>query len=574
MSHPNPTGYSIRLKSGEVNRRKFINTFDYSLELLKLREVYEKVYRRLNFSVNVDGYEYSQQVINVTFKYANRVFNRYYKTLYVRQGYLPEDVTLNDCVCRVDGVVLAVQTGATVENPQDLSPEFRYEDGVYVPDKIEQTHSRSELREELYDEGFVCDGIRYVRFKRSAGSARVGKCLFINEMLYDKMYRWEQCGLTVSPGCDVDLAAWESYISLTCSSIIGTVEIQPENILLIDDHTSVFKDKCVAVTFDGENLQASVQDVEIHNSIWDGQSLLDTSLFASCPKQGMMLLRNRFFKSCCFNTNLQLFFENYGITSVAQLNGQTRATKIEDIKLITTPSSIKYLKFGAFDRWLDNLEPTFGLVKHEKRTHFFKGRMVQCHYQLLNSLQLTYNETKELVRPSMEYLNLIKSDPCVFRHFIKFSLSNNDGMDTSGLTFRNDIVYKLLGINDRFSETKLYREFLLDAVDALSSAVKHGHILINGNYSTLCGNPMEMLYASIGEFDGKSILGIGNVHTRRFKYGTDILGSRSPHVCSGNVWIAHNVSSPLLDLYFNLSREIICVNAIDENLLERLSGAD
>ncbi len=572
----NSIGYNIRDKNGDINRRKFINTLDYSLEQIKLREVYEKVFRRMNFSINIDGFDYTQHVINVTFKYANREFNRFYGKLYIRQGYLPEDIQLEDGICERDGVLLAVMTGEPIEEPRDLAPYFKCENGCYAPLKIKQTHSSADLRRIMYQDGFLCDGIKYVRFKRSAGSARVGKCLFINEALYKRMHKWELCGLNVKHGAKLDTAAFESYISLTCSSIIGTVNIKPENILLINDYHSIFKEKCVAVEFDEQarRLKSEIKNVEIDNTIWDGQSLLDASLFVDCPKQGMMLLRNRFFKSCCFNTNLQDFFRDNGITDVTQLSGTTRAKSISDVLMVTTPSSIKYLKFGSFESWLDNLEPIFGLVKHEKRTHFFKGRMVQCHYQLLNSLQLSYDETLEFIRPSMEYLNLIKEDPCVFRYSINYSDHYEEEAEPCGLKFKNDIICKLLGINDRFAETKLYNDYLKDYTNAMSNSLKHGHVLVNGNYSTLFGNPIEMLRASIGMFDGSTIIDVGTIHSRRFRTGVEVLGSRSPHVCAGNVWIAVNKVQPMIDHYFNLSREIVCVNSIGENLLERLSGAD
>mgnify|MGYP006990124797 CR=1 FL=1 len=57
------------------------------------------------------------------------------------------------------------------------------------------------------------------------------------------------------------------------------------------------------------------------------------------------------------------------ISEVSQLNGITLATKIEDIKLITTPSSIKFCKFGKKDKWffdwLEQVEKSkkpFGIV--------------------------------------------------------------------------------------------------------------------------------------------------------------------------------------------------------------------
>ena len=65
--------------------------------------------------------------------------------------------------------------------------------------------------------------------------------------------------------------------------------------------------------------------------------------------KGMILLRNLFFKCCCFNTNLQQWFADHGITEVSQLKGYTKAKRVEDIKIVTTPSSIKYLKFGTIN---------------------------------------------------------------------------------------------------------------------------------------------------------------------------------------------------------------------------------
>ena len=55
-------------------------------------------------------------------------------------------------------------------------------------------------------------------------------------------------------------------------------------------------------------------------------------------------------------------------------------------------------------------------------------------------------------------------------------------------------------------------------------------MLVEGNYETLFGNPVEMLQASIGKFDGVSVLGVGNIHTKRFGYGQRLVGSRSPHI--------------------------------------------
>ena len=62
-------GYKLRDQNGDLNLKRFINTLDYSLDLIKMQEVYESVYRRRDFSFNKNGKDYTQRVINVTFKF-------------------------------------------------------------------------------------------------------------------------------------------------------------------------------------------------------------------------------------------------------------------------------------------------------------------------------------------------------------------------------------------------------------------------------------------------------------------------------------------------------------------------
>ena len=583
-------GYKLRDQNGDLNLKRFINTLDYSLDLIKMQEVYESVYRRRDFSFNKNGKDYTQRVINVTFKYNNKAFNRIRNGIFVKFGYSYEDLSFKDCIAMQDGILVGIEVDRPVGNPVTsdiLGKCFYYEDGMYkVKSNIPILNSVANIREELYENGFICDGIKYVRFKRSAGSSRVGKCLFIDEKLYRQMHKWEMCGIKVKKGQDIDLAALEPYIALTLSSIIDTIQINPENILVVKDYKSVFKDRVVATRFIDGRLVSKVEDVEISNSIWDGQSLMDRSVFLDFQKQqqknnpdarehGMLLLRARFFKSCCFNTNIQQWFADNGITDVGQLNGETTAQRIEDIKLITTPSSIKYVKFGKLEDWLNTLESTFGVVKHEKPTHYFDGRMVQTHYQLLNTLQMTYDEVEQLVKPSLDYAKMIKTDIAAMRHQIGYQYqSPNEDFYNKAITSKNDIIYRMLGLTDKFADTKIYQQFRDDLLKSFIKNLRLGHLLVQGNYSTICGNPIEMLKQSIGIFDGSSIIDNGTVHSTRFENHKELLGSRSPHVTIGNILVTRNVLRLEINRYMNPTKEIVYINSINENILERLSGAD
>ena len=85
---------------------------------------------------------------------------------------------------------------------------------------------------------------------------------------------------------------------------------------------------------------------------------------------------------------------------------------------------------------------------------------------------------------------------------------------------------------------------------------------------------MEILLKCYIKLLETSQIGIGKVHTTRFKYNKTILGSRSPHICQCNIWLSLNSSNEMIDKYMNPTNEIIYINSIGESVLDRLSGAD
>lgn len=579
MNHVNPDEreYRIRSADGSINLKRFSNAFDWSLDAIKLEEVYRKKMRRQDFAFRSGRHTYTKNVICVTFNYSYKEFNMAGKNTYVRNGYNYRDCAFVDGVDVRDGKLIAIQTNVEVQSP--ISPDvlgayFTYSNGYYEQrGSIPTVMDKAELRNYLYQNGFKCDGIEYVRYKRSSGSSRVGKCLFVNKVLADEMKQWDMCGLNIAEGQPIDLASWEAYIALPISSIIDTIEVPLDSILVIDDYESTFEEEVVAVEIEDNHLVSARKPVKITNSIWDGQSLMDKSLFGQYEDKGMLLLRNRFFKSCCFNANIQQWFADNNITSVEQLKGFTLATDVSQIKLITTPSSIKYAKFGTIKQWMENVSPTFGVVKYEKPPRAFDGRLIQAHYQLFNTLQLSYEEMEQVLKPSLDYIGAIRRDPAVLRYAIQYPFDDGSG-GWSSMDSKNEIVFRMLGINDKFCKTKMYYDFRDDLVKGEIRNLKKGHVLISGNYSTLMGNGMEMLQESIGAFNGESVIGIGNVHSTRFEYGQTLLASRSPHVTMGNVLLTTNVACPDYDTYFNMTNCIVCVNAIGENIQQRLNGCD
>ena len=438
-----------------------------------------------------------------------------------------------------------------------------------------------DLREHFYENGFHLDGIHYVRYKRSAGSSREGKCLFIDERLYRYMTKWSECGLKLRK----DLASWESYRALSLSSIKGTIEIPLDSILFVPDYKSIFTEEVISVELKDGKLVAEQKQTEITNDIWDGESLLDERVFEnSYTDKHMLLLRNKFFKSCAFRTRLQKWFKDKNITleSLKARGFVTLAEDIHQIVMVTTPNSLKYLKFAGglaeknIRKWAAHTDSTFGVVKYDKGTRFFHGKMVQSSYQLINTLSLSQEEVKHLLQPSIDYISLLRRDiDFMHYHFTDAFAREKDGEEErlDGLVERADVIFTLMHKYPHFDKTELYANFRDDVVRSLKERLKRGHILLNGTNATLFGNGTELLKYLAGE-EMTSELKPGQIRCERFNDGAKLLCARSPHITMGNLYcVENNLSGRIWD-YFDLGENIVCVNAIGENIQQRLNGCD
>lgn len=458
-----------------------------------------------------------------------------------------------------------------------VNVKFNY---IYKPQDGSPVNLKS-LREHFYANGFCVNGVHYVRYKRSAGSSREGKCLFIDERLQRAMSKWSECGLKPQK----DLASWESYKALSLSSIKGTVEIPLDGILFVPYYKSVFQEDVVSVEIEDGRLSAKTKQTQITNDIWDGESLLDESVFQKYyADRHMLLLRGKFFKSCAFRTKLQKWFKDKNITldDLKRRGFVTLAEDINQIVMVTTPNSLKYLKFTGglteknIRQWAVHTDGTFGVVKYDKSTRFFHGKMVQSSYQLLNTLSLSKQEVKQLLQPSIDYISLLRRDIDFMRyHFTDAFAREKDGEEEhmDGLAERADVIFTLMHKCPHFDETELYAHFRNDVVRSLKERLKRGHILLNGTNATLFGNGAELLKYLAGE-DIASELKPGQIRCERFEDGAKLLCARSPHITMGNLYCVENVLGGGIWDYFDLGENIVCVNAIGENIQQRLNGCD
>ena len=86
--------------------------------------------------------DYTYRVINVTFKYSNKQFNKVQKgdkVFYILHKYTYDDLVFHDCVAFADGELAGVEVGSPVENviPESVySTAFEFDGKTYKAKKL------------------------------------------------------------------------------------------------------------------------------------------------------------------------------------------------------------------------------------------------------------------------------------------------------------------------------------------------------------------------------------------------------------------------------------------------------
>lgn len=411
------------------------------------------------------------------------------------------------------------------------------------------------------------------------------------------MNEWQNMGIPFDKMEEVDLVGSRSYTSLTSSSIIGTLDIDPYSILLIDEVVGEYTQECNVVNVEDKHLIINKEEYTQRTEMWDGQSLGDESLFNtgeyvdkkgkrhSYAGKGFLLLRQHFFKSAAFNTKLQKYYKENGITHVYDRFGNEY--KAEQIKIVTTKNSCKIFKFTdvicdymiqedkkarlyelesngdtkeiklekerlVWDWYREKLKADkeiFGVCKYEKESKF--GDYQQLWYQVINSLNFSKEELKELVADQVKEINLMKDYPAFFKEHLSLKPTKKAG---------STMMLQLLSVNEDISRTKWYKDYLRAYINNMILKIKSGKIQIaNSDFSVLVGNPYEMLRASAGEEITSSILRGNEAWNSRYEDGEELFGFRSPHITTANCALLSNKKCKEWK-WFNFTDRILVIN--------------
>lgn len=496
---------------------------------------------------------------------------------------------------RLEGKIKALKKDDTLTKKSREARIKNFEVLIERTEKMKNSYckkTKEELREMSYTDGVSItyhsrnkDGsirkseiIKYRMLYRTPGKAKKGTCMFVSERIYEKAKNFLQMGMTL-PDDNALIVEMGAYSSLITSSIVGRVTIKPHEILILKDVDSFCKKDVTSVELNKkkECIAVKKKDYDVSNTLFDGQALIDTSIFPEWG-DGFVVLRQHFFKCAAFHTNIQLFFKDYygrdyWKATVTDMFGNKH--RVKDIKLITTDNAIKWAKFkGLIDykTWSKKISWNgfqFGIVKtgHESKL----GDVQRMSYQMVNALNL--DDMPLIMDKSVKYIEQLKRDDREFLDFIKRRAN-----------FTNDFeaMRAIIDQNPLFIESDYFRTRRSKIIQNYILEVKNGKVLQDAENLTIVGSPYAMLLHAVGDLDVNdpkdptfdvetdSI----QCYTERFMEDEHLACFRSPFNSRSNLCSIHNIYHVYLARYFNLGRLVVAVDCIQTDWQSRNNGSD
>ena len=472
-------------------------------------------------------------------------------------------------------------------DPDRLAKLHDLKERVELNKDLYQKKSKEAIREEFYRNGVdvtytttnkqgevvKAEKIHYRMLYRSTGKAKAGSCMFISDRLYKKAHNFLYMGIKL-PKNNAPIVEASAYVSLVASSVVDRICINPKNILILEDVDSFFRTNVVSVETNQnkECFAKTIKDYQVKNTLFDGQALIDKSIFPSWGN-GYILLRHHMCKTAAFKADIKAFFkdyfgEEYNQATVVDMFGNKHYAK--DIQMITTDNAMKWLKFDiSYEYWCERVNMNgnmFGIVKTAHKSKF--GEVQRMSYQMINSLDVGI--MKNVSKVSREYIMSLKSDDDVFLQYLR---------DNTNFANDFDVLVALCEQNPDFIRCDYFIERRRKIIKGYIHKFKTGKVIQEGDNLVMVGSPYAMLLHAVGEDVEKDDTlkgrdGAIECYTKRFPPNLQLAGFRNPHNGKNNILSLYNVDSEKLDKYFDIGQQCVAVNCIHTDLQDRANGCD
>ena len=390
-------------------------------------------------------------------------------------------------------------------------------------DEIIQVVVESKTRFDKIMRGFKVNGYNY-KYLLSKGEATI---TFVREDLYELFTDRLNGGRDMSK--KMFSAKLQAYRSLAFSS--SQVVSSPKKVVVLPDCNVRFMAEYLWVDADVEH-----RNEEVERCINDGCFFISPSLAKQWSVElnhpekviGAFQVRFLWTKGISYVVDYHTWCKEHGCEYVTDLWGDKH--RIEDVDLILGENMVKL--WGSYDscnHWLECAKEHH----YSWRVGNFAKPIKQnrLNYQELLPLELSWEDCRELLEPSIEHLKAISSNDYVST-CLYLNGDTNLGNDITNVTMAQALLIEPKLIHDKY---------LCDSIARMTykqkNGLKIGEIMIDNlsSYQIIVSDPIQLLEHLIGIENPQGVLKRYEVYSANHEEGTVATASRAPLLTANNL---------------------------------------
>lgn len=418
----------------------------------------------------------------------------------------------------------------------------RLVDFLFVKDIVNIYVDKKSHYKQIGRKGFYLNGNHYVRFCCGSGQMRRNTITFINEKLYKSITDNLMCGF-MNKTTGFNLAKLHAYFALSFSSILW---VRTPRVCVVKDFYNKIdpKEKVDFIEKSPKSdkkiiVQKTAGELNLELNCADGQGLIDPE-FAQLWGQDMNLsycpcsfvVRSVFVKGNLATFDFKKYARQYGITQIRDRWGT--AYNVEDIDVILSESQFKMYKY--YTNWQEYLSYTekahikWGVARYNKK---YDDDYVLANYQYIQALTIDKNDIKEMIKPTVEWVEEICSGNNLYTLLYMFGVKNSDADYQSMYSSAQSLTAKAVVKNVDFLKDTYVQQKIYKNIAESINKTKLGKIWLRGNYQFMISDPYAQCQSIFGH-KPTGLLKAGEIYSGWWKdrvpSGTTLDCCRSPMI--------------------------------------------
>lgn len=427
----------------------------------------------------------------------------------------------------------------------------------------------------LIDErtGEILSEKKYTYFLSTSASIKKNEVFYIDEEYAKKMECLVDNGHNPKEFVPAKLSAYRALTMSASNPVTNT-----PNVLVVNDVETKFKTSVLEM--DGskqeEPIRTRIDDYEMTLNCSDGCGYIDPK-FAKVWASDLHLdyvpsgfiTRNAFCKGVLMQFPYKEFCETKNLNPIVK-DIWGKEWNINEVDVVLTTSMLKLANcYDSWEHYWDNCiknHYTFSVTKYTPKVLDVER---STNYQFIQSLNLTDEEIKSFIKPTIDEIKEIKGyDTRKALAFLRGMSLNEDSE-----VLRNDFTTALM-INPTLIHEPSIRSQINSMIKKKIAELKKGVVKVKGNYQTITIDPI-ILAENIFGLESKGLLKPNELHSKFWqdRQIKEVAVARAPMVSMSNLAVVNIAYNEEANYWYRYLDQMIVLNGWD-SLCTRESGAD